>query len=92
MHTPVQGGTKDLYRRTRLRRRIQVVTQNHIAEDVLEQYVGAKLREAEVGRVEEHLLICQRCRERAAWLDDFVSSIRSAARATSRVAAAGPRD
>jgi anti-sigma factor RsiW len=34
--------------------------------------------------VEEHLLICQRCRERVAWLDDWVDSIRSAARAPQR--------
>ena len=65
---------------------------DHVCDDLLWKYSIGVLEEPELGQVEEHLLICQRCRERAAWLDDFVSSIRSAARATSRVAAAGPRD
>jgi len=60
-----------------------VVSPNHIAEDVLEAYVLARLSEAEVVPVEEHLLICQRCRDRVAWLDDLVGSIRAAARGTS---------
>ncbi|MGB9456308.1 MAG: hypothetical protein WCB12_09710 [Bryobacteraceae bacterium] len=65
------------------------MAQNHPSEDVLEQYVMSKLSEAEVVPVEEHLLVCQHCCERVAWLGDFVDSIRSAARATSRAAAAG---
>jgi hypothetical protein len=48
-----------------------------------------KMSEGEVAPVEEHLLVCPHCCERVAWLDDFVESIRSAARATSRVAATG---
>jgi anti-sigma factor ChrR (cupin superfamily) len=71
---------------------MRIVSQNHIAEDVLEQFVMAKLSEAEVVPVEEHLLICQRCCERVAWLDGFVGSIRSAARATSHIAGAGRQD
>ncbi len=68
-----------------------MVSQNHIAEDVLEAFAMARLSGAEIVPVEEHLLICQRCRERVAWLDDFVGSIRSAARATSRGAVSGPK-
>ena len=60
-----------------------MVPDNHIAEDVLEEYVRAKLSDAGVIPVEEHLLICQRCRERVAWLDDFVGAIRAAAGARS---------
>ncbi len=71
---------------------MQVVAQNHPSEDVLEQHVMGKLSEAEVVPVEEHLLVCQRCCERVAWLGDFVDSIRSAARATSRVAADGHQE
>jgi len=63
---------------------MRVVSENHIAEDVLEGYVMARLSEAEVAPVEEHLLICQRCRERVARLDALVDSIRSAARAPQR--------
>jgi len=66
---------------------MRVMPQNHIAEDVLERYVMAKLSEAEVIPVEEHLLVCERCRQRAEGLDEFVDAIRSAA--TSRRAGAG---
>ncbi|HEY9142309.1 MAG TPA: hypothetical protein VIN93_15525 [Bryobacteraceae bacterium] len=61
--------------------------QNHIADDVLEGYVMTRLSDAEIVSVEEHLLICQGCRERVAWLDDFVGSIRSAACAPQRFGA-----
>jgi anti-sigma factor RsiW len=63
---------------------MRIVAQNHIAEGVLERFVMTRLSEAEVVPVEEHLLICPRCRERVAWLDDFVGSIRSAASAPQR--------
>lgn len=66
--------------------------QNHILEDALEGYVMARLSDEEAVPVEEHLLICQRCRERVAWLDDFVGSIRSAADGTSRGAGAAHQD
>jgi len=66
-----------------------VVFWNHASEDALEQYAIGKMSEGEVAPVEEHLLVCPHCCERVAWLDDFVESIRSAARATSRVAATG---
>jgi len=49
----------------------------------------ARLSETELVPVEEHLLICQDCRERVAWLDDFVGAIRSAARAESHKGAGG---
>jgi anti-sigma factor RsiW len=68
---------------------VWLVARNHIAEDTLERYVMARLSEAELVPVEEHLLICQDCRERVAWLDDFVGAVRSAARAASRGAGAG---
>jgi anti-sigma factor ChrR (cupin superfamily) len=71
---------------------MQMMSHSHPAEDVLEQYAMDKLSEAEAVPVEEHLLVCQGCRERLALLDDFVRSIRSAARATSRAAASGHRD
>jgi anti-sigma factor RsiW len=69
-----------------------VVSQNHIAEDVLESYVMVRLSDAEIAAVEEHLLICQACRERLERLDDFVGSIRSAAAATAGEAGCGPKD
>ncbi|MGO9231058.1 MAG: zf-HC2 domain-containing protein [Bryobacteraceae bacterium] len=68
-----------------------MVTQNHASEDALEQYVRAKLTEEEAAPVEEHLLVCPRCCERVAWLDEIVESIRTAAHTASRAAAAGHR-
>ena len=69
-----------------------MVSRNHLAEDLLERYVRAQLSEAELIPVEEHLLTCQPCCERVAWLDDFVGSIRFAARAASPVAGAKPQN
>ena len=70
---------------------MQVMSHIHPAEDVLEQYALGKLSEAEVVPVEEHLLVCPSCCKRLEFLDVFIGSVRSAARATSRVAAAGRR-
>ena len=61
----------------------------HIAEETLERYAMARLSEAELVPVEEHLLLCQDCRERVAWLEDFVCAMRSAGRAESLRAAGG---
>jgi predicted anti-sigma-YlaC factor YlaD len=68
---------------------MQVMSQSHAAEDVLEQYAMDKLSEAEDVRLEEHLLVCSECRQRLEFLDEFVRSIRSAARSTSQAAGAG---
>jgi anti-sigma factor RsiW len=68
---------------------MRVVTRDHASEDMLDQYVRAKLSEAEAAPVEEHLLVCPRCCERVAWLDEFVESIRSASQITSRAGSAG---
>jgi len=70
---------------------MHVMPHSHPAEDVLEQYAMGSLSEAEVVPVEEHLLVCQDCRQRLEFLDDFVGSIRSAARTASRAAAAAQR-
>ena len=53
---------------------------NHISEEVLEQYAMRTLPEsAELGRLEEHLLICSECRNRLQTMDDYVAAMRSAA-------------
>ena len=53
---------------------------NHISEEVLEQYAMRTLPEsAELGRLEEHLLICSECRNRLQMMDDYVAAMRSAA-------------
>jgi len=66
---------------------IRVVSQNHLAENVLPEYVMAKSSEAEAVRVEERLLICQGCRKRSDWLDALAHSNRSAASAAQKFGA-----
>jgi len=61
----------------------------HVAEEVMERYAMDRLSKAESGPVEEHLLVCQHCCQRVALLDEFVDSIRAAARTMPRAAAAG---
>jgi len=51
---------------------------SHAAEELLEQYSAGSLPETEVARVEEHLLICETCRERLVSIDDWVRSLRRA--------------
>ena len=53
-------------------------TECTVSEEVIEQYALGMLSEAEVGEFEEHLLVCQSCREKLAETDDFVHVIRSA--------------
>ena len=35
----------------------------HLPEEVIERYAMGKLSDREVAPVEEHLLVCQRCRD-----------------------------
>lgn len=49
---------------------------SHAAEELLEQYSAGSLPETEVARVEEHLLICETCQERLAFIDSWVRSLR----------------
>ncbi|HVX65467.1 MAG TPA: hypothetical protein VHA11_02635 [Bryobacteraceae bacterium] len=53
---------------------------HHLSEDLLEQYVLAKLAESDVEPVEEHLLVCRQCRERLVDVERFVTTIQAAAR------------
>ena len=51
----------------------------HIAEDNLERYLMKTPPEAELGRVEEHLLICHECQNRLQAMDEYVTAMKSAA-------------
>ena len=42
----------------------------HIADDRLVQYCEGRVVEPELGEIEEHLLICEQCRERLTTFDD----------------------
>ena len=51
----------------------------HITDEVLESYVMQTLHSPEVGEVEEHLLLCETCRDRMDSSKDFVESMSAAA-------------
>lgn len=61
----------------------------HPDEEVLEAYVLHRLPEALTAPVEEHLLICHRCQDAVAAIDQFVASLKFAGR-PSVPAAASP--
>ena len=50
----------------------------HPSEETLELYAMRRLEEAHEARVEEHLLLCQQCRERLQAADDYVQAMRAA--------------
>jgi anti-sigma factor RsiW len=49
----------------------------HINEDLLEQYLFGTLPDAEIEKLEEHLLVCHSCIDAAEQLVAFVESLRS---------------
>jgi len=52
---------------------------NHISDDDLERYyLGMVKEEAELASLEEHLLACPACVERAEAAQDYVDAIRAA--------------
>lgn len=50
----------------------------HIDEDGLELYALGRLAEAHAAPVEEHLLVCEECRQRLAEWDTYVAAMRAA--------------
>jgi hypothetical protein len=59
-----------------------VVSVEHIGEDDLENYAMRTLPESSCAALEEHLLICEDCRERLDSEIEFVTAMRSAAART----------
>jgi anti-sigma factor RsiW len=51
----------------------------HPAEDDLELCALNRLPQPDLGRVEEHLLVCEECRTRLTDIDAVISLIRAAA-------------
>jgi len=62
----------------------------HFDEEAAEKYSMGKLSSRKTAEIEEHLLICQSCRQRAAGADVYVAAMRQAA-ATLRKAERRPR-
>jgi anti-sigma factor RsiW len=50
----------------------------HASENDLEEYVLGRLPEPDLASVEEHLFVCDRCRERLRALDEFIELLRVA--------------
>ena len=53
---------------------------DHIDAETLERYALGHLAEAELGRVEEHLLLCQECRNWLIVAEKYVRTMREALR------------
>lgn len=51
----------------------------HIPEDLIEEYALGRLQEPALALLEEHLLICEDCRERLQITDEFVLALRDTA-------------
>jgi anti-sigma factor RsiW len=51
---------------------------DHSSDDLLERYAMGRLLESELAPVEEHLLICEDCRNRLAEIDADIAAIREA--------------
>lgn len=52
----------------------------HISEELLERYTLLQLSEEKLAPVEEHLLVCERCRENLTEVENFVGGMKMAAR------------
>jgi anti-sigma factor RsiW len=51
----------------------------HLTTEVLEEYLLGRVVEPELTRVEEHLLKCQKCIDRAESLERFIARLGDAA-------------
>jgi anti-sigma factor RsiW len=54
-------------------------TGGHIAEETLEKYAMSALSEKVRARVEEHFLVCERCRRNLAAMNAYVAAMGQAA-------------
>ncbi len=50
---------------------------DHLDVDVVERYVAGELTETELAVVEEHLLVCETCRQAVSEMDVFAALLRS---------------
>ena len=53
---------------------------NHVLEEELELYCLGGLAEVPCGRLEEHLLLCETCRDRLTETESFIAAMRQAGR------------
>ncbi len=67
---------------------MQLIMNRHVTGDQLESYALGRLDEAELGEFEDHLLICEQCREALSAEEAFIRSMRVAARESRQQSAA----
>ncbi|MBS1877702.1 MAG: hypothetical protein JSU00_31105 [Acidobacteria bacterium] len=48
----------------------------HLSEEIIEQFAMGKLQEPELAPAEEHLLVCQRCRDEVELIVLIVAGLR----------------
>jgi anti-sigma factor RsiW len=48
----------------------------HLSDDVLDQYAMGSLNETKTEAAEEHLLVCQHCRDEVALIDTIRAALR----------------
>ena len=63
---------------------------SHPNEEVLEEYVFHRLPAVLVAQVEEHLLLCESCREALHKIDEFVSTMHASARTLNSIQSSAP--
>jgi predicted anti-sigma-YlaC factor YlaD len=51
----------------------------HATDDTLERYAMRTLPESACSTLEEHLLVCQSCRDRLQFTDEYVAAMKLAA-------------
>jgi hypothetical protein len=58
---------------------ISLVFRDHPDENVLEEYAFGRLNDAKLAVLEEHILVCERCRSALAETDDYIRLMKFAA-------------
>ena len=58
-----------------------MVFEPHLSSDEMEAYSLGRSSDADLEKVEEHLLICERCQNELALTDQFIRAMKSAAAA-----------
>lgn len=62
----------------------------HATEDLLEEYTFGRIHEPDLGRLEEHLLICAQCQSALLAVDEYTAMIKDGLAALERKSAASP--
>lgn len=74
----------ELYRKHRRLSYVSERFNGHATAEQLEEYSFGRLGENQLERIEEHLLVCQRCQEELEALDSFRSNLRAAMESPAR--------